>query len=418
MTQNALTVVARIKPDQVEGLRTLLTDIGNDIRNNTYIPFAKLTTTHFARWVILEVDGPYPASLAFESNYDGDLDAYLSQLFAAAGPGLDAIYSKCEGYGAAAKTSPAQFSAYMKANSLPYGAFHIAYRGEAVQNVQDGRQIREKIEQFLDAAGQSLDKLPAAAIREKIVQSLGTIPPSAKLENSRVGIVLFSIVAILTLLAMFKMFPIFGWVVFGALLLFVIVLLIHEMNDQSISGQSPVHAEQALIRREDHQVQNQLTHLVEIKPGLFRLYTLKTVLWVINQLAIHWFNRGSLGGIPTIHFARWVLIDNNKRLLFFSNFDGSWDSYLGDFVDKASVGLTAVWSNTCDFPKTWLLALAGAKDVEPFKQWARDHQVQTQVWYSSCPHDSVQNVLNNVKIHEGLRQPMDKTQAELWLQCL
>jgi hypothetical protein len=417
MTQNALTVIVRVKPDQVDALRTLLNEIGNDIKNNKYIPFSRLTTTHFCRWVILEKAGPYQACLAFESNYDGDEDDYLNLLLATAGPGLDAIYSYCQGYPGKAAANPSPCIAYFKSNSLPYGAFHIAYRGETVQNVLDGIQIREQIQAFLDKAEPSLNKLSPAAVRDKIVQSLGAVPPAANVDNSRAGFIFFSILAGGALLALFWLCHIVLYAVIAALVLFVIVLLFHEMRDQSIQARAAVHAEPALIAKEDIQVQNQLTHLVDIKPGLFRLFTLQAVLWAINLLAIHWFNRGSLGGIPTIHFARWVLIDNKKRLLFFSNFDGSWDNYLGDFVDKASVGLTAVWSNTCDFPKTWFLAWAGATDVESFKQWARDHQVQTQVWYSSCPHATVRNVMNNMQVHAGLQQPMD-AQAELWLQRL
>ena len=57
-------------------------------------------------------------------------------------------------------------------------------------------------------------------------------------------------------------------------------------------------------------------------------------------------------GIPTIHFARWVLIDNNKHMMFFSNFDLSWESYLDDFIEKAHGGLTLAWGSGVGFPAT------------------------------------------------------------------
>ncbi|WP_436441436.1 hypothetical protein, partial [Enterococcus faecium] len=60
-----------------------------------------------------------------------------------------------------------------------------------------------------------------------------------------------------------------------------------------------------------------------------------------------WFNRGELGGIPTILSARWVMIDGGKRLLFLDNYGGAWESYLNEFIDLAAVkGLNAIWSNT------------------------------------------------------------------------
>ena len=59
------------------------------------------------------------------------------------------------------------------------------------------------------------------------------------------------------------------------------------------------------------------------------------------------------------------MIDNGRRLLFLSNFDGSWENYLDDFIDKASIGLTGVWSNTLKFPRTYFLVLGGASDGSP-----------------------------------------------------
>jgi hypothetical protein len=167
---------------------------------------------------------------------------------------------------------------------------------------------------------------------------------------------------------------------------------------------------------ENFVVQNQLTHLVEVKPGSFRRRTLKFVLGAINLLAKILFNRGTLGGIPSIHFARWVMIDDDKRLLFFSNFDGSWENYLGDFVDKAAVGLTGVWSNSKNFPKTENLISKGATDEQHFKEWARQHQIPTQVWYTAYKGLSVENINNNSAIRRGLFRKISEAKARQWLK--
>jgi len=140
------------------------------------------------------------------------------------------------------------------------------------------------------------------------------------------------------------------------------------------------------------------------------------VLSGIQLLAVYKFNKGKLGNIPTIHFARWVRIDGGKRLLFFSNYDGSWESYLGDFIDKASVGLTGVWSNTRWFPRALMLLFRGAKDEQRFKAWTRTHQIYTDVWYSAYKTLSVRNILNNTDIYDGLLKPnMTEVEAENWL---
>ena len=42
---------------------------------------------------------------------------------------------------------------------------------------------------------------------------------------------------------------------------------------------------------------------------------------------------GSLIGVSTIHFVRWVLIDDGRRLMMVSDYDGSWESYIDEFAE-------------------------------------------------------------------------------------
>jgi len=99
--------------------------------------------------------------------------------------------------------------------------------------------------------------------------------------------------------------------------------------------------------------------MTTVKPGPFRRATLRGVLWLVNVVA-RTQDKGKLTGIPSIHYAHWSLIDNGRRLLFLSNFDGSWENYLDDFIDKSHYGLTGIWSNTASFPGAHLLFLKGA----------------------------------------------------------
>src|SRR5262249_13440151 len=155
---------------------------------------------------------------------------------------------------------------------------------------------------------------------------------------------------------------------------------------------------------ENEFLQNQLTHLVPIKPGPLRWLLIRAVFVALDFLAENRYNKGKLGGIPSIHFARWVLIEN-RGVLFFSNFDSSWPSYLGDFIDQASSGLTGVWSNTVGHPRTpWRLE-AGSRDAARFLAWTRAHQHPTNVWYAAYPGLSIVNVNANTEIRRGLADP-------------
>jgi len=126
--------------------------------------------------------------------------------------------------------------------------------------------------------------------------------------------------------------------------------------------------------------QNHLAGISVMQPGWLRRFTLRIAFWVIAQLATHRFRPGFLGDISTIHYARWVLLPKTNNLLFFSNYGGSWESYLEDFITKAASGLTAVWSNTVGFPRTRNLFFERVTDGDRFKRWARRQQQPSRFW--------------------------------------
>jgi hypothetical protein len=106
-------------------------------------------------------------------------------------------------------------------------------------------------------------------------------------------------------------------------------------------------------------------------------------------------------------------------LLFLSNFDGSWQSYLDDFVDKAARGLTLAWGNCVGFPRTEDLILQGAAHGTQFKAWARQSQTQNILWYSAYPDLTVNQIIRNGSIVDGLRKvSMQQKEAEQWAQLL
>ena len=92
---------------------------------------------------------------------------------------------------------------------------------------------------------------------------------------------------------------------------------------------------------------------------------------------------GYLGTMRTVHFAHWAFVNNGSRLMFFSNFDHSWESYLDDFIEKAHGGLTLAWGSGVGFPPTRFLVLDGASHGRQFKAWARHSMAVSRFWYSA-----------------------------------
>lgn len=444
MKQGALSVVAPIRSDRLDTLRAHLDRLGQDLRAAAAggaHPLSGVSTIHFARWLIVPANGTYEAQLAFESNFDGDEATHVTDLATEAAELVDRLYTCCQGYPErSARTVDARRD-YLSAHSLPYGAWHNGHPGLSVQIVRNDVALVDMIQRFVDEIDRrELDAMSPFELRDAIRAHVRAQKDrSPELVIDRVDRGLPSLTAFVVLVAALVLaFLVFlGWLAYVGsavtltllgLVLGVValgpayVLYLEDREARTESRWFPIyeraHDEHMLdvVAEEDNQPQNPLSHVVEIKAG--RAPVLRFVLWLIEILARGFYFRGALGTITTIHFGRWVSIDQGRRLLFFSNYDGSWESYLGDFVDRSSPWLTAVWSNTEGFPNTTLLFFYGASDEQSFKRWTRSRQIPTQAWYSAYPGLSVFNVQNNAAIRDGLFEDMTEAKTQRWLARL
>lgn len=208
-----------------------------------------------------------------------------------------------------------------------------------------------------------------------------------------------------------------------AVLLSSVKELFDEEWDMQAEAESRGPDREALLlanaASEDATAQNALTHLVPLKKGLIRSFTLRSVHRYLAGVARDYFDYVEmLGGIPSIHFAKWLLVDGGKRLLFFSNYDGSWESYLGDFVDGAAAGLNLAWTCTQGYPRTRLLYAGGANDEQRFKAWARAHQRPTEVFYSAYPRSTVATINNATWVRHGLHRELRGDDLAAWRRRL
>ncbi|WP_336070583.1 cytochrome P450 [Nitratireductor rhodophyticola] len=171
-----------------------------------------------------------------------------------------------------------------------------------------------------------------------------------------------------------------------------------------------------IAKRENHLAQNHLTAVSTLKGGWLRRLSLRLSFYLISIMARQVFRPGYLADINTIHFARWVLLPATKQLVFLSNYGGSWESYLEDFITKAHAGLTGVWSNTAGFPKTRMLFRDGATDGDRFKRWARAQQVPTLFWYAAYPGLTTSRIRINSLIRSGIAKAETESEARDWLR--
>ncbi|MDQ6775718.1 MAG: hypothetical protein M3071_05720, partial [Actinomycetota bacterium] len=200
-----------------------------------------------------------------------------------------------------------------------------------------------------------------------------------------------------------------------ALPVWALLLRLHELRDRSPTTPPSDAHDRALAAIEDFTAQNPFSAVGERKPGLVRLLTASSILRLVDYGARYIWGNGSLTGVKTIHFARWVFLDDSRRLIFASNYDGSLESYMDDFINQVWWGLNAVFSNGVGFPRTSWLVLGGAQREQEFKDYLRRREVPTQVWYSAYADLTAINIDNNAKIRAGLAGAMSREDTEAWL---
>lgn len=438
MLQSGLTIITEVIPEKVDDLKALLNSIGDDINDNELIDFSLMRSVHFLRFVVLDaqqVNGrPVPPQLALSTNYDGPLRAHLLEMATQAQQGLTLIYSHCKGF--SSDQEPQKLARFLYRHKQKNAAFYQSTMGRSVTQVEQESELNDAIQTYLQNThpAQNWEGRSVIEIRKEIQSHILSQPqfdwvkkPYKKpfLQQYGTAVLAFELLALLILYVLcwaFFWLPtlLMSLVIFLGLFIFWQNLKKLEARDNARFRPSIKNIEQVsqLNQREDYKVQNQLTHLVNVKGGITRQIALRVILGAINLLAGTFYNKGELAGIVTIHFARWAFIDGGKRLLFFSNFDGSWESYLGEFVDRAAIGLTGVWCNTVGFPPTTNLVGEGARHSVEFKSWAREKQIETQVWYSARKTLSVKNINNNTAIRQGLIGEMNEKEAIAWLKRL
>jgi hypothetical protein len=428
--QSSFMILATIVPEREAELRRLLASMNREPGSldplNSLVPFGRLEQLHFARFVILDDETlddikvyglprvNYPAYLVLLGDIDGTADVFLAELAKLAGDGLRRVFSHCKEY-----QPDADLLAWLKARSVAPAANYVNWVGRTVQQVREDEALRQAMESFLQQNSVSLPALTprhvSDALRKFIAgeRESGRVtltpeaptPPGWRLRN------------LLNLLALPTLTLLFLPLLLLYLPIFLIQLRRREKSDPEIAPRvNRAHADQ-LASIEDRDVTNQFSAMGSLKPGMFRRFTITAVLVVIDYTARHIFNRGKLARVTTIHFARWVFLDGGKRVIFASNYDGSLESYMDDFINKVGFGLNVVFSNGLGYPRTNWLILDGAKDEQHFKDFLRRHQMPTQVWYKAYPGLTAHDLRRNSLIRQGLeRASMSDAELQEWLQ--
>jgi hypothetical protein len=423
MRQETLTVVAQVQPQEEEALREALEKVPASVFDDPALG------VHFARMFVIKsapADG-LKGWLVLESNFDAPepdpatartehLELLAKRLNATLAP----LFKPCGFTG-----NTAALADFLSRNQVEATAAYQGHANRELARIQLEKHLREVVLEFFETAPAISQEELFKRVRAHVRGSTSTDPRLAGLDIDAPAPPLPDALVRREKLHQ-RTLPWFeNSGVFLPILRFGHLIYDWQNKDRAYDLRERQEAWTPADRKlfvdiaktEDHGLQNALTHVVPLRPGTSRVSVLRIAHAYIDRLSKKYFiDVGDLGGIPSIHFAKWLLIDEGKRLLFLSNYDGSWESYLGDFVDDAALGLNLAWSCTHEYPKTRYLALDGASDEETFKAWGRSCQLPTQVFYSAYRDLSIAGINNNSLIRDRLHSPNDVQDLDTWFR--
>ncbi len=129
--------------------------------------------------------------------------------------------------------------------------------------------------------------------------------------------------------------------------------------------------------------------------------------------------QNDLINLSFIQFARWVIIPRNSfpylggnqhreslrydYLLFFSNFNGTWNQYIDAFSAVLSKGLNLIWR--------WSEKYPGSVPITPFKQYIAQVQFDTDYYYTAYPQATANDVKSAHIVQQAVNTLSSKAES-------
>jgi hypothetical protein len=130
---------------------------------------------------------------------------------------------------------------------------------------------------------------------------------------------------------------------------------------------------------------SELTAIVPLKPG--GADALRARFAATNRLF-----KGA-DRVGTLHFMRFVLLNNDTQMLFATAYDGDWDTYIDDFATKIPDEMDELFSAVEGWP--------GIHSPQ-VKGFIAAHQLTATAWYSAYPDLTVADIHRNARVASAL----------------
>jgi hypothetical protein len=415
--QMLVTIRAPVQQGRESEVSALLAVLRKEVERDGG-PFAQMAGLHFARVFLLPGDSELgvPDTLVYLGEVDAPLRDHLHDVMGGAAAPLSALFAQCAGY---PERGPlADRVRWAREHLVDAAASYVHRVGRSLAQIRAEEGLRAEIGRFLDDPAQDwataspvdVHRAVRELVRRRPDLAWALRPPAGAGVLFRAGETLHAVgwAAVLLPLSPLLLSLLPGW-----------LLLVRRLERRDVpeTGMPSRDRVAELTSGEDFGTSNPFTAYGRVKPGVVRRVTIGVALRGLDYASRHVFNRDNLAGLRSIHFARWVLLDGGRRVVFASNYDGSQESYMDDFIDRLAWGVNLVFSNGVGFPRTRWLVLDGARNEQQYKAYLRNHQLPS-VWFSAYPAMSARNIDDNTLLRNGLSRDLNDEEARSWLALL
>jgi hypothetical protein len=433
-----ITVFAGLPDNAADGVRNLLAGATDSLG------LGQLPGVHFFRAFVIasgaDAAGPYPTRVVLSAVFDGETDEFFAQWCAVAHDRIVEIFHPCTGF--PVTTSHENLCQWLQARAERPKTYHIGPVRSRTSEVREEDRLRSALGAFIDEQNRAGVWRHGDLLRiwddiRVFVRSRADLPQAPRVPNHWFARVLQTLDLVKRIGLLLLVPAVLAWVwrspthhgIWSYLLAcagflaamfsaWAIVVRIHELTEPDIVVKPAPGQVAAAVAHEDEGFQNQFTMLTPVRDSFFRRMNMRFVLWLADGLSRHFWNGGQLAGIETIHFARFHQIDDGQRMLFMSDFDGSWERYLFDFVEIGSLAVVPIWTNLRGCPKTIFLRWTTPGFEQRFLPFTRANQIRTHFWYSAMNTLTVSEINRNATIRAGLFQKKGRRAIQQWLQLI
>ena len=145
------------------------------------------------------------------------------------------------------------------------------------------------------------------------------------------------------------------------------------------------------------------TFVAKVKPGRGKVIREKAK----ERDKMAWADIDKLLRPLTLHYARWLLFDNDTRFIYYASFDTDMDRYIDDAARIfAESGVAGFFPDLEGFPDNE----ASAGDPEAYRKFLKDNKVDAFSKFEGYPGVTVEEIKKAVKVRNAFSSMLDEMQ--------